>query len=856
MNRITVTTTKRWNLFRQILFLLLFTVILSLICKVGGIRHGTEVDPPKKYPFIVHGGWCAAVLLSPNVAIGSANCCYQKLLIGVHNVSEVKDGVEFQVTETLFHPDYKQETNENDIILLRLNGFSYARPIAMKEKYDWLKELDDGADLLIMGWGRTDYGNERSEVLNEAITGYMLKATCKQKYDGIGGGGIWYGGGRRDLFCASRTENDKITGPCDGDIGGPLIDPNDGSLVGLVTQQFVRSCGNKNYPTVYTNLNYHYDWIVENIAKWSCPWFGNVDYPTLTPSLSYLPSSDPTSNPTKIPSQSPTESPTKIPSQSPTEIPTKILSQSPTTNKSKKKNSKVTKKKRLNLDGNKRNLLYNFPDSPNGCHWKKEVVQETVQSVVEEEGTSERVVMVETVARRVVYTQSCPTNLSETKISSTNSKLQFFFPSWFQNLKSNDIVLPPENEPLLASKETVISKYKSLSSLCDSQNEKQVQVQIFTDRHPNELSWQIFSEASSVVFMSGGKYTQNLKLYTTTQCMNHSSYFFKIEDSFGDGILNPGYYKILVDGDQVLSGGKFDFEESKQFEFFSQPSQYPSSALTQSPTQRVYPEFCNRYEPISNYNLRAATNLYHDSKDEAVKRYGEIESWNTSLITDMDYLFKDMSGFNSNIATWDVSGVRSMKEMFMKARKFNVNIAQWNVSKAQNFDRMFFGAYSFCHNLCSFIDSCGALIEHDDDSLKDAVDQYVSHPDPITRSIFLNGGCINAWNTKKVTNMDSLFSNKNTFNENIAGWNVSRVTSMQWMFEYASMFNQDVSGWDISRVVYMTEMFHSAKVFNQNLCSWLNNTHFPNKVNTFWMFHYSGCDTTSFPISSRVCHYC
>jgi len=148
------------------------------------------------------------------------------------------------------------------------------------------------------------------------------------------------------------------------------------------------------------------------------------------------------------------------------------------------------------------------------------------------------------------------------------------------------------------------------------------------------------------------------------------------------------------------------------------------------------------------------------------------------------------------------------------------------------------------------------LIEFDNNSLRIAVNQYASHPDPTSRSVFLYGGCINQWNTSIITNMKNLFKNKNNFNENVGSWDVSKVTTMRWMFAYASSFNQDISSWNIQKVAYMTEMFYSASLFNQNLCSWLNNTSFPSNVHTFWMFKQTDCASKSFPTKSRVCHYC
>ena len=61
-----------------------------------------------------------------------------------------------------------------------------------------------------------------------------------------------------------------------------------------------------------------------------------------------------------------------------------------------------------------------------------------------------------------------------------------------------------------------------------------------------------------------------------------------------------------------------------------------------------------------------------------IKDYCEENSWNsdlnfidTSLITDMSSLFKDMTQFNGKIGNWDTSKVTNMHCMFVGAKSFN-----------------------------------------------------------------------------------------------------------------------------------------------------------------------------------------
>ena len=59
----------------------------------------------------------------------------------------------------------------------------------------------------------------------------------------------------------------------------------------------------------------------------------------------------------------------------------------------------------------------------------------------------------------------------------------------------------------------------------------------------------------------------------------------------------------------------------------------------------------------------------------------------TSLITDMSFLFQNMNNFNGKISDWDVSNVTDMHCMFNYARTFNQPLEKWNVSKLSNQNR-------------------------------------------------------------------------------------------------------------------------------------------------------------------------
>ncbi|QVK01812.1 BspA family leucine-rich repeat surface protein [Mycoplasma mycoides subsp. capri] len=73
------------------------------------------------------------------------------------------------------------------------------------------------------------------------------------------------------------------------------------------------------------------------------------------------------------------------------------------------------------------------------------------------------------------------------------------------------------------------------------------------------------------------------------------------------------------------------------------------------------------------------------------------------------------------------------------------------------------------------------------------------------------------WNTKNVTDMNSVFYNRSYFNSaDISDWDTSKVTDMGEMFYGVKSFNQDLSKWDVSKVKNMDKMFEGAENFNNN----------------------------------------
>ena len=174
----------------------------------------------------------------------------------------------------------------------------------------------------------------------------------------------------------------------------------------------------------------------------------------------------------------------------------------------------------------------------------------------------------------------------------------------------------------------------------------------------------------------------------------------------------------------------------------------------------------------------------------------------TTLVTNMNNLFKDRTAFNSNISFWDTSKVTSMKNMFNGASSFNQDIGDWDTSKVTDLGWMFLNATSFNQDIGGWNTSNNTKMVVMFQGAT-AFNQYIGD-----------------WDTSKVTDVNGMFYGATSFNQDIGEWDTSNVTNMVAMFLGATSFNQDMSSWDVSNVTDMEGMFKNNTSFNQDLSGW------------------------------------
>jgi surface protein len=153
---------------------------------------------------------------------------------------------------------------------------------------------------------------------------------------------------------------------------------------------------------------------------------------------------------------------------------------------------------------------------------------------------------------------------------------------------------------------------------------------------------------------------------------------------------------------------------------------------------------------ITNDNVHAAADLFVSDEDTAKNKYGPIEDWDVSGVTEMNNLFRVATAFNADISKWNVSGVTDMQSMFYYATAFNQNISKWDVSSVTDMFTIFQGAFAFNQD-------------------------------------------ISAWDVSGVTNMNSMFKLASAFNQNLCAWGskLDSTTDVQFMFDHTGCPNKN-----------------------------------------------------------------
>ena len=194
------------------------------------------------------------------------------------------------------------------------------------------------------------------------------------------------------------------------------------------------------------------------------------------------------------------------------------------------------------------------------------------------------------------------------------------------------------------------------------------------------------------------------------------------------------------------------------------------------------------------------TNSTQFNAGEVYAKYGTIDKWNTSQVTDMQYLFNGKATFNEDITAWDVSSVTDMSYMFSGAKAFNQDIGAWTINSGEGVSVSMSGMFDIYQPTSTFSNLNIGNWERE------------------------NGvnGATSTSTMANVVSMNTMFVNNDKFNKPIGNWNISGCTDFHGMFFGAFAFYQDLSAWATTGDGFNTTQNNWDNFLNQGSQSKIN----------------------------------
>ena len=178
-----------------------------------------------------------------------------------------------------------------------------------------------------------------------------------------------------------------------------------------------------------------------------------------------------------------------------------------------------------------------------------------------------------------------------------------------------------------------------------------------------------------------------------------------------------------------------------------------------------------RHAPLNDANIRRAVDALHDPSQAAAvtAKYGPVAEWDVSEVEDFSRLFENHPN-TVDLYGWDVGNATDMRFMFRDATSFNSDLSKWNVANVKDMTTMFRDATSFNSDLSRWkvgnVNEMGGMFERATSFTSD----------------------LSKWNVGNVEAMNDMFNGATSFTSDLSEWNFQKETFMYAMFEGATSF--------------------------------------------------------------------